>query len=127
MVKIKDLQDSQLVEQIAKYKKIVDELYKERDRRTLLAGSDEGLLTPEEIKLKQEQGGSVAADASMFSVSFDDEEISEMQRNIEEKKDSQGEGEGEVGVTQLLTLSKEQRAALKKNASSPKNKKKKLA
>ncbi len=102
MAKIKDLKDSQLDEQIKKYEKILDQLYKEKEKRS-------GSTIAKSTKLKPKQIGR-ENDDSMYALSFDDQEISEMEQQIEEEK--KHVKTNSVGVTQLLTLSKEQKEEL---------------
>ncbi|MCP4913104.1 MAG: hypothetical protein GY909_08290 [Oligoflexia bacterium] len=105
MVKIKDLTDPQLDSQIKKYKKILGELEKEKNKRL-------------------EASGEIAAPKTeQFSVAFDDEEISQMQADVKKEKVKQEEDE-QVRVTQLLSLSKEQLQELQDNSKKLKAKEK---
>lgn len=90
MVKIKELKDTQLDEQIAKYQKILDELNKEKVRR----------------------GGQPSGGQEDFFVDFSDEEISEMEKNRANEEITQKANQEEVNVTKLLQLSAEDREAL---------------
>tara|TARA_R110002072_G_scaffold276051_1_gene437467 strand:+ start:213177 stop:213515 length:339 start_codon:yes stop_codon:yes gene_type:complete len=107
MVKIRELTDPQLSSQIKKYRKILDELEKEKAKRQEATGE---VKTPE----KEE-----------FQVSFDEDEISQMQENVAKEKVKEQESEEQIRVTQLLTLSKDQLKELQENSKKLKNTKKK--
>ncbi len=156
MVKIKDLKDSQLDEQIQKYEKLLGQLHKEKERRLKqtavkktkveqLAAKAEAASAkaapplelekkesepskppepqkPQELQEQsdgQNQEAQANSEDDLYSLSFDEEEISEMEEQVKEEKKDVLETPG-ASVTQLLVLSKEQREALKKGVDTTK-------
>jgi hypothetical protein len=124
MVKIRELTHPQLVEQIEKYQKIIDELFKERKRR-LSSGVDASALQTKVEKVQpaapiltpapKAQSAVVDQADDAFALSFDDDELEKFEQ--EAKKTGQKvEATEKFRVTQLLTLSKDQLAELQKNA-----------
>ena len=142
MVKIRDLSDNQLVSQIEKYKKILDQLYGEREKRASDRGGVTGLLTRTEleverkIELKNEaeetpqEAPPVQESApkkeeksqSAFQLSFDEDELQQMKEK-EEEVAQETEEDDEVRVTQLLRLSQDQLKELADNKAKIKKKK----
>lgn len=133
MVKIRELTNPQLLQQIVKYQNILDQLFTERSAR-LEQGTakQQDVLTPEELKKHQpvtkpaaakkeesppaEQAQAEQAGGEHFQVAFDDDEITEMEQRAEEAKSTHDDETGEIRVTQLLTLNKDQLAELQENA-----------
>ena len=152
MVKIKDLSNPQIVSQLKKYQKIIDELIKERAKRLEGGQPAKELYTPKELSALQktpapkpapapkvkaepveevvEEPSAVQAegDEGAFQVSFDDGELDEFKENMAKEKQKEEEDEEQIRVTQLLTLSKDDLAELqankKKSESKPKKAKK---
>lgn len=123
MVKIPDLTNKQLVAQLEKYGKIMDQLLKERDKRAQANDPDE-LYTKKEMVLREQQRqqaapaepqAAPAEGGSDNLLSFDDDEISAMEAEAEKAKVKEEQDDEEVRVTQLLQLSKEDLAALQAN------------
>ncbi len=113
MAKINELNNKQLLMSVVKYKKILDQLLAERDKR-LSAGMPEAeLLTPEEIKEKEEQR-THEAQLEQFSLNLGDDDIEAIE-TLKKEEESKDDDEDElVRVTTLLRLSKEQLAELNK-------------
>jgi len=108
MVKIRDLTEPQLEQQIRKYQKLLDELIKERDRRTVGTNPNVAVDTNAELATSEIN--------DPFQLNFDDNEIAKLQADAKEKEKTKGMAEEEVRVTQLLQLNKGQLAELQKNA-----------
>ena len=92
--------------------------------------SDKGLLTPEEIQAKKagieasEVGTSPEIpraqdqDEDIFSISFDEKEVSEARDRVaSEIQDKKEEVKKEIGVTKILSLTPEELESLKKGDS----------
>ena len=120
MVKIPDLTNKQLVSQLEKYSKIMDQLVGERNKRAAAADSDE-LYTKKELAQREFERQSATPVASASSgdgdnlLSFDEDEINAMEEQAVKAKEKEEENDEEVRVTQLLQLSKEDLAALQAN------------
>lgn len=137
MVKISEIGNKQLLKQILKYRKILDQLLKERENRRAKGAPAAELYTPQEIA--KAKGGSSAPkpapkpapvpkqeptleatgpelSAESFQLEIDVDEIERLREEEEKAKAAKGEDEEEVRVTQLLQLSKDQIAELKKAA-----------
>lgn len=119
MVKIPDLTNKQLVSQLEKYSKIMDQLLGERNKRAAAADSDD-LYTKKELAQREFERQSAAPAASSGDdgdnlLSFDEDEINAMEKVAEKAKEKEEENDEEVRVTQLLQLSKEDLAALQAN------------
>ena len=137
MVKISELNNRQLLKQIEKYNKIVDQLYNEREKRLDKGAKKDELLTVKEKKeidkQRQEQQKSPSSPKefdptqpgsetdSPYQLDFDQEELDSFQQKTKDVKEK--EGEEEVRVTQLLKLSKEDMAELQKGKKEKKKKK----
>lgn len=104
MVKIRDLSDPQLDQQIRKYQKLLDELSKEKDRR--LKGTNPKVKVDPEAKIE----------TSEFQLNLDEQEIASMNKEAKRVKDKKQMDEEEVRVTQLLQLNSGQLQELQKNA-----------
>lgn len=133
MVKISEISNKQLLMQIIKYKKIMDQLLKERENRRARGAPGAELFTPQELskmqaissapKSKPAKEREATADISSpdltgesFQLEIDVDEINRLRAEEEKAKAAKGEDEEEVRVTQLLQLSKDQIAELKKAA-----------
>ncbi len=141
MVKVSEITNIQLQKQIQKYKKILDQLVKEREKRRSRGEPGQELYTGEEIaEMKaassaprpnprsNSRGASRngSSDESMSDYSapelsmsdvqleIDVDEIERLKKEEEVARLESGDVE-EVRVTQLLQLSKEQIAELKKS------------
>ncbi len=144
MVKVSEITNIQLQKQIQKYKKILDQLVKEREKRRARGEPGKELYTPQEIaeirgassapkqqakpqpkpvekvpakdKSESTQDDYSAPELSMADVQLeiDVDEIERLKTEEESAKAQTGEEEEEVRVTQLLQLSKDQIAELKK-------------
>jgi hypothetical protein len=138
MVKIPDLSNKQLLSQLEKYEKIMDQLVKERDKRVAANPTDD-LYTKKELidrevakKMAAQQAQMAAAAPAAAQaaaaapaeapkgkednfLSFDEDELSAIEAATEEDKAKDPEEDEEVRVTQLLQLSKEDLAALQAN------------
>ena len=113
MVKISELSDKQLVGQLEKYQKILDQLTVERQKRISKGTNKKVLLTKKErAELKKQ--AEMEKEADEFQLQIDDEEIEKINEEVAAKDNKEEEEDEEVRVTQLLTLSKEQLAELKK-------------
>lgn len=135
MVKISEIGNKQLLKQILKYRKILDQLLKERENRRAKGAPAEELYTANEIA-KSKTGSSAPKSLAKpakqdevtqeitgpelsvesFQLEIDVDEIERMRAEEEQAKAAKGEDEEEVRVTQLLQLSKDQIAELKKAA-----------
>ena len=113
MVKINELSDKQLVGQLEKYQKIIDQLFVERTRR-VKKGVDESLLLTQKEKIEFKKKKQKEEESAEFQLEIDDSEIEKMQEEAASLKQKNEEEDEEVRVTQLLQLSKEQLAELKK-------------
>ena len=123
MVKIPDLTNKQLVAQLEKYGKIVDQLAKERNARVVKKDSDD-LYTKKELVAREAakpKTPQASADGGDNLLSFDDEELDAMDE-VASKQEIKEEDDEEVRVTQLLQLSKEDLAALQANKKKMKKK-----
>lgn len=144
MVKVSEITNIQLQKQIQKYKKILDQLVKEREKRRARGEPGKELYTPQEIaelkaassapkqqpkpqpkplekapakdKSESTQDDYTAPELSMADVQLeiDVDEIERLKTEEESAKAQTGDEEEEVRVTQLLQLSKDQIAELKK-------------
>lgn len=123
MVKVSELGNQQLLKQILKYRKILDALIKEREARLAKGHPGTELLTAEEIAQRraiatpaaQEKSANESSDAAEnFQLEIDVEEIERIRSEEERRKAAKEDEEEEVRVTQLLKLSKDQIAELKK-------------
>ena len=108
MAKISELSNAELLQSVEKYQKIVDELHRERTRRMEANPEQrEELATPEELKAAREKT------KTSYSLNLEEVELADttgVNRAGDENSDG---GEDElVGVTQLLSLSKEELAKL---------------
>ena len=136
MVKIRDLSNKQILQQVVKYEKILDGLYQERDKRLAKGVAESELFTPEQLKKKNDSEVAKQPKASSkkessevsepvdplakqdegtkdsFSVNFDEDELQTMQD--EAAKATEDEEEDHVGVTQLIRLTQDQKDSLKK-------------
>lgn len=110
MVKIPDLTNKQLVSQLEKYGKIMGQLVSERDRRSAKNDSDE-LYTKAELLKKTKPTTAIESDNLL---SFDEDELNAIEQQAN-KAPVREEDDEEVGVTQLLKLSKEDLVALQAN------------
>lgn len=108
MVKIRDLTDPQLEQQISKYQKLLDELNKEKDRR--LIG------TNPKVKVDPDANLATSELESPFQLNFDDQELAKITKDAEKQKQNKKMDEDEMRVTQLLQLNTTQLAELQKNA-----------
>ena len=108
MVKIRDLTEPQLEQQIRKYQKLLDELNKERDRRQV------GTNPAVEIDANAELATSEIN--SPFQLSLDDSELAKIEGDPKANKPASAMKEEEMRVTQLLQHNKGQLAELQKNA-----------
>ena len=131
MAKISELTNEQLLQQIEKYKKIWDKLHDERKKRIEAAGSDKGLemaearpvpapvtapAPPSSKAAASQEKQDVSPGQELYALSFDDKEIQEMAKERAAGGKASEEKQEEIGVTQLITLSQEQRKKLKKKA-----------
>ena len=132
MVKISEIGNKQLLKQILKYKKILDQLMKERESRRAKGAPGAELYTPNELaKMRQvssapkskpaapeptQESTAPELSAASFQLEIDVDEIERLKDEEEKAKAAKGEDEEEVRVTQLLQLSKDQIAELKKAA-----------
>lgn len=107
MVKIRDLTDPQLDQQISKYRKLLDELTKEKSRRTV--GTNPKVKADPEANL-------ATSELDTFQLNFDDNEIKNIQKEQKAQKKQKQMDEEEVRVTQLLQLNSSQLQELQKNA-----------
>ncbi|PIP94109.1 MAG: hypothetical protein COW00_08135 [Bdellovibrio sp. CG12_big_fil_rev_8_21_14_0_65_39_13] len=108
MVKIRDLTEPQLEQQIRKYQKLLDELIKERNRRAVGTNPNMPVDTNAELATSEIN--------DPFQLNFDDKEIAKLQEDASENEKKKDMAEEEVRVTQLLQLNKGQLAELQKNA-----------
>lgn len=145
MVKISEIDNKQLLKQILKYRKILDQLLKERDNRKARGAPVKELFTPQELSQNtaapasgnriphpskaasqahshQSSGtgtmeiSSPNLSASDVQLEIDVEEIERLKAEEDRARAERGDDEEEVRVTQLLQLSKDQLAELKKSA-----------
>ena len=138
MVKVSEITNIQLLKQIQKYNKILEQLHKERDKRRARGEPGAELYTPQELaqmrakssapKPKPQAHSSghskdsksdddfTAPELSMSDVQLeiDVEEIERLKSEEAKAKEASGDDTEEVRVTQLLQLSKDQIAELKK-------------
>ncbi len=136
MVKVSEITNIQLLKQIQKYNKILEQLHKERDKRRARGEPGAELFTPQELaqmrakssapKAKPQISGhgqesnsnddfsSPELSVSDVQLEIDVEEIERLRNEEEKAKESTDEDTEEVRVTQLLQLSKDQIAELKK-------------
>ena len=98
MIKISELSNKQLVQQLEKYKKIQDKLLKEREKRVLGGVPRAYLLMDHEKSIVD------SADDASFKLELSAEDL----KQVESIKVSQGSVEEDERVTQLLKLTKEQ-------------------
>lgn len=108
MVKIRDLTEPQLEQQIRKYQKLLEELSKERDRRNVGTNPNVSMDTNAELATSEIN--------DPFQLNLDDGEIAKIKAEEKASKKSKSMDEEEVRVTQLLQLNKGQLAELQKNA-----------
>lgn len=114
MVKIRDLSNKQLVQQIEKYQKIIDGLYKERQKRISNNQPPEELLTPKELAIAEEERKR-SQENEQFQLKLDDEEIESIKKENEKVQESRSEDQEDlVRVTRLIQLSKSQLEELRK-------------
>lgn len=137
MVKVSEITNQQLLKQILKYRKILDQLLKERDSRKARGAPSAELFTKEELggasdassareRAKAKISGhkkdetleisSPNLTASDVQLEIDVDEIERLKAEEDRARAERGEDEEEVRVTQLLQLSKDQIAELKKAA-----------
>jgi hypothetical protein len=133
MVKVSELANGQLLKQIQKYRKILDVLIKEREQRLAKGHPGVELFSNEELAKmrahssapKEVASGQESADDSTspeitasqsFQLEIDVEEIEKIREEQERARQAKDEEEEEVRVTQLIKLSKEQLAELKKSS-----------
>ena len=114
MAKISELQNEKILKNILKYKKIIDQLYKERALRlqkdpslktVLLTKEEQNEI--EEIEKKQQQENKNYDSSDIFHLSFDDEEIASMQEKADAAKKSSS-AEQNMQITQVLKLTPDQ-------------------
>lgn len=139
MVKVSEITNIQLLKQIQKYNKILEQLHKERDKRRARGEPGAELFSPQELaqmrakssapksKPQAQSSGhqqeakskddfsSPELSASDVQLEIDVEEIERLRSEEEKAKKSSDEDTEEVRVTQLLQLSKDQIAELKKS------------
>lgn len=140
MVKVSEIDNKQLLKQILKYRKILDQLMKEREARRAKGAPVAELYTPQELAAKKsassapkpapsksaapaKSAGTASIEitqselsASDFQLEIDVDEIERLRAEEEAEKAAKGGDEEEVRVTQLLQLTKDQIAELKKAA-----------
>ncbi|MBT3583921.1 MAG: hypothetical protein HN509_03360 [Halobacteriovoraceae bacterium] len=126
-----------MIQQFNKYKKVYDELERERQNRLELKPETELLYTKNELatrkkeavksepvkkveevaEKKEDATGEVEADNSAnYQLHIDTDELSQLEADREaKKKEADQEEDDEVRVTQLLKLSKEQLEELRKD------------
>ncbi|MCK5883953.1 MAG: hypothetical protein KAG61_09705 [Bacteriovoracaceae bacterium] len=112
MAKISELNNKQLLMNIQKYQKIIDQLLSERSKRLNAGGPENELLTPNELKEKQAE---LTKEMSMeqFSLNLADDDIEAIE-NVKEVESAKDQEEDDlVRVTTLLRLSQDQLAELK--------------
>lgn len=138
MVKVSEITNIQLLKQIQKYSKILEQLHKERDKRRARGEPGAELYSPQELakmrakssapksnpqaqssgrsKESKSEDDFSAPELSISDVQLeiDVEEIERLRNEEAKAKSSSDEDSEEVRVTQLLQLSKDQIAELKK-------------
>jgi hypothetical protein len=107
MVKIRDLTDQQIEEQITKYQKILDKLNKEKSLR----GGEATTTATEsnaagDIAVDNDAQSSDSAEGEAFFLDFEQEEIQKFDQHNSEGPGADEEVDEEIRVTQLLQLSK---------------------
>jgi hypothetical protein len=111
MVKIRDLSNKQIVEQLTKYFKFISALDNERQKRIKSGQPQEELYTREEIEAREiaevsrvshEQGaGKVAESTTIFHLKMDDNHLDELADNA-----SQSGADEQLEVSDLLAKSR---------------------
>lgn len=115
MVKIVELTNEQLVASIEKYQTIIDELYKEREKRLGAGASIEEVYTKGELE-KMKQNNTSISDSDQFALNLGDDDIEAIEtvKNETSIRNKSEDDDELVRVTTLLRLSKEQLAELNK-------------
>lgn len=126
MAKIFELTNQQLLANIDKYKKIIDQLYAERDKRVGAGKPETELYTQEELfEIKKNRAKQQEQDQFSLNLAEDDIEEIESVHKANNQNDEEDEKDL-VRVTTLLRLSKDQMAEIQ-NAKSQSEKKKVVA